>query len=112
MEDTTAAMCTLCSKKLCTAAHTLGACKVSLQQGRYRFRNDTVLHKVIQSFKTFISKKKETVHISAESSTKFVKKGAKVPRNRTPSAGILHHAFYVILLADLIVSQSTLPSLK
>ena len=31
---TTEAMCTLCSKDVCTTAHILGACKVALQQGR------------------------------------------------------------------------------
>ena len=31
----------------------------------------------------------------------FVKKGAKVPRKRTPPVGILHHASDWVLLADL-----------
>ena len=34
-------MCTLCSKDVCPTAHILGACKVSLIQGRYTFRYDT-----------------------------------------------------------------------
>ena len=38
---TTEAMCTLCSKYVCTTtAHILGACKLSLLQGRYTFRHD------------------------------------------------------------------------
>ena len=44
---TTEAVCTLRSKDLCTTAHILGACKVSLQQGRYTFRHDTVLYKIL-----------------------------------------------------------------
>ena len=42
---TTEAVCTLCSKDVCTTAHILGVCKVSLQQGRYTFRHDTVLQR-------------------------------------------------------------------
>ena len=48
---TTEAMCTLCSKEVCTTAHILGACKVALQQGRYTFRHDTLLHKSLKPSK-------------------------------------------------------------
>ena len=89
---TTEAMCTLCGKDVCTTAHILGACKVALQQRRYTFRHDTVLHQVIEALQTFISNIKEAVSISAKSSIMFVKKGAKVPRKRTPPVGILHYA--------------------
>ena len=98
---TTEAMCTLCSKDVCTTAHILGACKVALQQGRYTFRHDTVLHQVIEALQTFISNIKEAVLISAKSSIMFLKKGAKVPRQRTPAVGILHYASDWVLLADL-----------
>ena len=67
-------MCTLYSKDICTTAHTLGACKVSLQQGRYTFRHNTILHKVIEAVKNFILNIKEAVPILAKSSIKFVKK--------------------------------------
>ena len=63
---TTEAMCTLCSKDVCTTAHILGACNVALQQGRYTFRHDTVLHQVIEALQTFISNIKEAVPISAK----------------------------------------------
>ena len=82
---TTEAMCTLCSKDVCTTAHILGACKVALQQGRYAFRHDTVLHQVIEALQTSISNIK----------------GAKVPRKWTPPVGILHYASDRVLLADL-----------
>ena len=98
---TTEAMCTLCSKDVCTTAHILGACKVALQQGRYTFRHETVLHQVIEALQTFISNIKEAVPISAKSSIMFVKKGAKVPRKRTPPVGILHYASDWVLLAEL-----------
>ena len=98
---TTETMCTLCSKDVCTTADILGACKVSLQQGRYTFRHDTVLREVIEVLKTFILNIKVTVPISPKSSIKFVRKGTKVPRKRTPPVGILHHASDWILLADL-----------
>ena len=98
---TTEAMCTLCSKDVCTTAHILGACKVSLQQGRYTFRHDTVLRGVIEVLKTLILNIKDTVPISPKSPIKFVRKGTKLPRKRTPPVGILHHASHWILLADL-----------
>ena len=92
-------MCTLCSKDVCTTAYVvkmcaqiLGACKVSLQQGRYTFRHDTMLHKIIESLKSFILTMKQAVPISPKTSIKFVKKGTKVSRKRTPSGGILHQA--------------------
>ena len=57
-------MSTLSSKDVCTTAHILGARKVSLQQGRYTFRHDTVLREVIEALKTFILNLKDTVPIS------------------------------------------------
>ena len=98
---TTEAWCTLCSKDVCTTADILGACKVVLQQGRYTFRHDTVLHQVIEALQTFISNIKEAVPISTKSSIMFVKKGAKLRRKRTPPVGILHYASDWVLLADL-----------
>ena len=91
----------LCSKDVCTTAHISGACKVSLQQGRYTFRHDTVLRGVIEVLKTFIDNLKDGVPVSAKSSIKFVRKRAKVTRKRTPPVGILHHASQWILLAHL-----------
>ena len=98
---TTETMCTLCTKDVCTTAHVLGACKVSLQQGRYTFKHDTVVHEVIEVLKTFILNIKDTVPISPRSSIKFVRKGTKLPRKRTPPVGILHLASDWFLLADL-----------
>ena len=56
---------------------------------------------VFAALKSFISNIKETVPISAKTSIKFVKKGAKVPRKRSPPVGILHHASDRVLIADL-----------
>ena len=68
---------------------------------KYTFRYNTVLREVIEILKTFILNIKDTVPISPKSSIKFVRKGTKVPRKRTPPVGILHHASDWILLADL-----------
>ena len=59
---TTEAMCTSCSSDVCTTAHVLGACKVSLQQGRYTFRQDTVLRENTEFFKTFILNKRHSAY--------------------------------------------------
>ena len=61
---TTEVVCTLCSKDVCTTAHILGACKVSLQQGRYTLRHDIVLCKIIECLKSFILNIKQSVPIS------------------------------------------------
>ena len=84
-----------------TTACIFGASKVSLQRGRYTFRHITVLREIIEVVKTFILSIKDTVPISAKSSIKFVKKGAKVPCKRTPPVGVWHHTSDWILLADL-----------
>ena len=98
---TAAAKCTLCSKDVCTTAHILEACKVSLQQGRYTFRHDTVLRKIIESLKSFILNIKQTVPISPKSFIKFAKKGNKVLHKRTPPVGILHQGSDWVLPVDL-----------
>ena len=95
------AVCTLCSKGVCTTTHILGACKVSLKQGRYTFGHITVLHKIIESLKIFLLNIKQTVPISPKSFIKFVKKGTKVPPKRTPPVGILHQTSDWVLLADI-----------
>ena len=98
---TTEAVYTLCSKDMCTTTHILGACKVSLQQGRYTFRHDTVLHKIVESRKSFILNIKQAVRISSKSSMKSEKKGTNVRRKGTPPVGILHQASDGVLLADI-----------
>ena len=60
-----------------------------------------MLCQVIAALKSFISNIKETVPISATTSIKFVKKGAKMPRKRSPPVGILHYASDWVLIADI-----------
>ena len=60
-----------------------------------------MLHKIIESLKSFMLNIKQAVPISPKSSIKFVKKGTKVSRKRTPPVGILHQASDWVLLADL-----------
>ena len=98
---TTETMCTLCSKDVCTTTHILGACKISLLQGRYPFRHDSVLRQGIAALKTFISNIKEAVPICAKRSITFMKKGAKVPCQRSSPVGILYLALDWVLIADL-----------
>ena len=48
---TTETMCIICSKDVCTAAHILGVCKVSLFQLRYTFRHNTACTNSLQPSK-------------------------------------------------------------
>ena len=86
----------LFSKDVCTTAHILGPSNVSLHQGRYTFRHDTVLRKVIEVLKTFIFNINDTVPISPKSSIKFTRKGTKVPRKGLPLL-----VFYIMHLTGL-----------
>ena len=94
-------MCTLCSKDVCTTAHILETCKVSLQQGRYIFTHHTVLCSVTQAIKAFNVNIKEAVPIPAKSSIKFLKKGPKLSQRKISPIGILHHTSDWVLLVDL-----------
>ena len=49
----TESSCHLCKKNICTTAHVLGACKVSLKQGRYTYRHDAVLRIIVDEIKSF-----------------------------------------------------------
>ena len=82
-------------------ARILGACKVLLQQGRYTFSHDTVLHNITESPESFILNMKQAELNSPKSSIKFLKKGAKVPCKRTLPVGILHQVSGWVLLVDL-----------
>ena len=86
---------------MCTTAHFLGAYKKFLQQGRYTFRHDTVLHKIIESLKSFILNIKQVVPIYPKSSIKFLKRETKVSCKRNSPVGIFHQASDWVLLADL-----------
>ena len=112
---TTEAMCTLCGKDVCTTAHILGVGKVSPQQGRHTFIQDSVLCKVFEALKASFLNIKEAVAISANLSVKFEQKGEKVLRKRSLQVGILHHASDRVLLTDLnsnyCFTVLTLPSL-
>ena len=46
--------CFLCHKDVCTIPHILGACKISLQQGRFTFRHDSVLQHLVLVLKSFL----------------------------------------------------------
>ena len=47
--------CFLCKKSPCTSGHILGACRISLNQGRYTFRHDSVLKVIFNYISAFFS---------------------------------------------------------
>ena len=104
----TEASCFLCNKPTCTTAHILGACKVSLNQGRFTFRHNAVLSKLFDYLKDFISNKKPLSLYEARNNFKkfplgyyFVTSGAKSPRKKRPYQGILHHSSDWKIISDL-----------
>ena len=89
---TTEANCFLCGKDVCTTAHILGACNISLKQGRFTFRHDNVLNVMVEAIANNIQAIKKAKPVPLETSIKFVKKGTKVPKRKTSPIGILHHS--------------------
>ena len=92
--------CFLCHKDVCTIPHILGACKISLQQGRFTFRHDSVLQHLVLVLKSFL--KNLPINTTKKCNTiKFVKSGTKCSKTKSSSKGILHLASDWILLADV-----------
>ena len=85
---------------ICTSAHILGACKVSLAQGRFTYRHDSVLTEIVSSLNTFLDTY-EPHPSPVPFKINFVKAGSK-PRSskKLPLVGILHHASDWKLLSD------------
>ena len=92
--------CFLCHKDVCTIPHILGACKISLQQGRFTFRHDSVLQNLALVLKSFL--KNLPINTTKKgNSIKFVKCGTKCCKTKIASKGILHLASDWILLTDV-----------
>ena len=79
--------CFLCQKEHCTLAHVLGSCNIYLQQGRFKYRNDSVLLKLIDSLKVFINGILNKV--TQNKKICFVKSGTAPPKRVTNKSGIL-----------------------
>ena len=93
--------CFLCGKSICTTAHILGACKTALDQGRFTFRHDSVLSVLLSFIKEFLKSYKVTSS-DTNKRIKFVKAGAKVPKNKKSApSGLLHLASDWSVLCDL-----------
>ena len=93
--------CSLCGKELCTIPHILGACKFSLDQGRFTFRHDNVLASIVSILQTFLKDLKPAVVNKKVNRVHFIKAGQKPPKiNRNPT-GILHLASDWVILSDL-----------
>ena len=99
---TSEASCFLCNKDTCTTSHILGACKVTLAQGRFTFRHDNVLRIIISNIRSSIKTIKPSVPSSKQSiKIKFVKKGTIVKNKNSSPSGLLHQASDWVLLGDL-----------
>ena len=92
--------CTLCGKQLCTIAHILGACKFSLEQGRFTFRHDSVLSYLVSVINAFL-KEVKPVKSKKSNNIHFIKSGTKPPKTKTNPTGIFHLASDWVLISDL-----------
>ena len=80
--------------------HILGACKISLQQGRCTFRQYSVLQHLVLALKSFL--KDHPNNTTKKCNTiKFVKSGTKLSKSTNVFEGILHLTSDWILLADI-----------
>ena len=92
--------CFLCGKPVCTTAHILGACRKSLEQGRFTFRHDSVLALIVSYLRKFLS----TYSLSSEKQNNihFVKAGTAVTKSmKSPIIGLLNLAPDWTILSDL-----------
>ena len=92
--------CFLCHKDVCTIPHILGAHKISLQQGRFTFRHDSVLQHLVLVLKYFLKDLRNNT-TKKYNTIKFVKSGSKFSKPNNVSKGILHLTSDWILLADV-----------
>ena len=93
--------CTLCSKNICTVAHILGACPISLKQGRFTYRHDNVLSGLVKDIKSFLTS--YTPVLSSKCDISFVPEGksSTTSKKKKPHIGLLHSANDWIVLTDL-----------
>ena len=92
--------CFLCHKDVCTIPHILGACEISLQQGRFTFRHDSVLKYLVLVLKSFLKNlPNNTTKIC--NTMKFLKSGTKYSKTKNLSKGILHLPSDWIVLAEV-----------
>ena len=92
----------LCHKDVCTIPHIIGVCKISLQQGRFTCRHDSVLQHLVLVLKPFLGDlPNNTTKIC--NTLKFVKSGTKCFKANNVSKGIRHVASDRILQADMKV---------
>ena len=94
--------CCLCGVEPCTIAHILSGCRVSLGQGRYKYRHDGLLSIISHHIAAFINNRAKVESVS-ETVIHFVASGARVRRQRKPSelSGLLFWAQDWIFLGDL-----------
>ena len=94
--------CFLCSKTICTPAHILSACPVSLDQPRFSWRHDSVLHGIVEAIKKVATNITDIGKTSnKKSGMNFVRPGTKVPKPKQyQHRGFLHKASDWKLNAD------------
>ena len=73
--------CFLCYKDVCTIPHILRACKISLRQGRFTFRHDSVLKHLVLVLKSFL-KNLPNNRTKKCNTIKFVKSGTKYSKTK------------------------------
>ena len=77
--------CFLRKREHCTLAHILGACKISLQRGRFTYRHNSILLKLIDTQKANCIPNE----ISQTKKILFVKSGTPSLKRTTNKSGIL-----------------------
>ena len=92
--------CFLCNKRICTTAHILSGCSVSLVQGRYTFRHDSVLTELCKNLKSLIESLRLT-QPTKHQEMQFVKEGTIPRKKRKVNCGVLSSAIDWKICCDL-----------
>ena len=94
----------MCDKSICTIAHILSGCKVSLKRRRYDFRHNSILIAIISYIKPLLSSKAIPKPSVGSLKSSFVPAGKPLPSSFNSSAvpnGILDLASDWRLFSDL-----------
>ena len=93
---------------MCTTAHILGACKASLQQGKFTCCHDSVLQAFLTALETFLSS--YSICESIQHHVNFVRPETKIKKPMKKShTGLLHLAPDWRVMSDLS-DQLVIPS--
>lgn len=106
------AKCTLCGRNNCTLMHILTGCPVSLREGRFTWRHDSILSVITEALGKVIEEKNKATPVKegTKDMIDFVRTGEKPKKSTPKKTGLLDFANDWLLHADLGENQLVFPT--